>query len=412
MNATTDRMPGTTGAAFLGAPEVRRVVLSLLAAFQDAQIRAGRLSRDCAVAAVVDGRGPEEQDGLVLDDAQFGVDSLGLLDLVGRVDVFFGLAATGIEDHLFLHRRIGDWVHLVESHLRRMGCTARITFETSGSVGTPKRISHATPTLESEVAALRSGPLGGRGSRTRVLSAVPDHHIYGFLWGVLLPARCGWSVVDLPHGAPGPILRHARPGDIVLATPFTWDRIAALDRRLPTGVTGVSSGGPATAATWAAVETAGLSRMIEVYGSTETGGVGWRDAEDAPFRLFADIAREGGALQRLGVELTLQDHVEWDGPEAFRVIGRRDETVQVAGVNVDLEALRRLLAAQPGVSDVAVRPDGERLKAFVATAEPPGAGLEQRLRAAMLALPAPARPVRYAFGPHLPLTATGKPANW
>lgn len=404
---------GAANGALLGVPELRRLILSLLASFQDEQLRTGRLSRRNHVASVADGRGPEALDKIAIDDAGLGIDSLALLDLVGRIDVFFGLSVTGIEDHLLLHRQIGDWVRLVARHLERMGADARLTFETSGSIGAPKRIVQARAALESEVAALREGPLRNHRASVRILSSVPLHHIYGFLWGVLLPMRSGWTVHDLPPGAAGAILREAQPGDLVLATPFTWDRVAALGRQVPAGVTGISSGGPSTGATWAAGASAGLMGMIEVYGSTETGGLGWRTSGNAPYRLMPDITRDRTGLRRAGTgPLPVQDNLVWTDPGAFLVEGRLDTTVQVAGVNVDLDALQRLIAAQPGVAEAAVRPDGDRLKAFIATEGQPEPALEDRLREAMLVLPPPSRPVRYAFGPKLPRTATGKLADW
>lgn len=399
----------------LGIPEVRRLVLGLVAQFQDGMIREGRLCRSHAIAAVSAGLDASAVDALAVDEATLGLDSLATIELVTHLNLFFGLDATGVEDYLLIRRSLGEWVGLVEHHVSVLGPSLSITFETSGSTGRPKRIRQSRQALESEVDGLLEGPL--KPSRVnRILCAVPVTHIYGFLWGVLLPKRLGLDAIDLPAGLPGAMLRKGRPGDLILATPFSWDRTSLCAGRFAPGVVGVTSGGPTTADTWHASEACGLSRMIEVYGSSETGGVGWRDEERRPFILMPDVERmapEEAELRRPGAGvLDVQDHLDWVAPSEFRVRGRRDPVVQVAGTNVNLFDLRRLIEAEPGVSEAAVRLDGDRLKAFVVRTAEAAPDLEERLRRALSCLPAPARPERYRFGPALPRTATGKLADW
>jgi 4-coumarate--CoA ligase (photoactive yellow protein activation family) len=397
----------------LGARELRRLTLAHVAAFQQELIRQGRLARRAFIGRVLPPGNAEQADALDIDEATLGLDSLAVIDLVTRLNVFFGLHETGIEDHLLLDRNFGSWVRLLSQHLIRMGGEARLTFETSGSTGRPKRITHPRASLESEVEAILAGPFGEAPHPRRVLSAVPSHHIYGFLWGVLLPMRAGWPARDLPLGSPSALLREGRTGDLSIATPFTWNRLATVGQSLADDMTGISSGEPTSATTWLAVQSAGLSRFVEVYGSTETGGIGWRSRHDAPFELLPDIERRDGALTRPGIGvMSVQDRLQWAGSKAFSVVGRRDETVQVAGTNVDLARLRERLETDEDVKAAALRLDGERIKAFIATAAEDPEALERRLRTAAGALPAPARPDRYAFGPELPRTETGKLADW
>jgi 4-coumarate--CoA ligase len=399
----------------LGVPEIRRLVLGLVAEFQDGMIRDGRLSRATSVRAVSAGLDRAAVDALAVDEATLGLDSLATIELVTHLNVFFGLDQTGVEDYLLVRRSLGDWVELVAHHFSVLGASASITFETSGSTGRPKRIRQSRQALESEVAGLLSGPLQATEVK-RVLCAVSVTHIYGFLWGLLLPKRLGVEAIDLTAGLPGPMLREARPGDLVLATPFSWDRTVQCQGRVATDVVGVTSGGPTTEETWRAGAACGLARMIEVYGSSETGGVGWRDQGQCPFSLMPDLIRSGAAreaLDRPGAgPLRLQDHLDWVGETEFHVLGRRDPVVQVAGTNVNLADLRALIEAEADVLEAAVRLDGDRLKAFVAAGGDMAPDLEDRLRRRLACLPAPAQPQRYSFGPALPRTATGKLADW
>lgn len=399
----------------LGVPEIRPLILDLVAGFQDRMLRDGRLSRSSCIGAVSAGLDAVAVDALVVDEATLGLDSLATIELVTHLTGFFGLDETGVEDYLLVRRSIGDWIALVDHHFALVGPSATITFETSGSTGAPKRVRQSREALESEVGAIVADVLRGRPVR-RVVRAVSVKHIYGFIWGLLLPRTLGIDAIGLPVGLPGAMLREARPFDLILATPFAWDRTALSDVRFPADVTGVTSGGPTTPDTWRAGAQGGLARMIEVYGSSETGGVGWRDDPAQPFRLMTDLAKQETpprGLRRAGGEaLALQDHLDWEGDTTFHVRGRQDPVVQVAGTNVNLSELRALLEAEPWVLEAAVRLDGDRLKAFLATREDAPADREERLRRSLSRLPAPAQPDRYSFGPEVPRTAAGKLADW
>lgn len=412
LSAPGDLAPG----AFLSPASVRRICIDLIGAEQDRMIRDRRLQERHHIARRLHAPASNDAD-LEIGEEALGLDSLARLDLVGSVSRFFCLADTGAEDLLLVHRGLRDWVRIVSAHLDRVGATARIGFETSGSTGTPKRIVHAGRDLDAEVAEGLGVVLGHSAKGARFLIAVPPRHIYGFLWGTLLPDRAEGAVIDLQHSVGEALFRHCRPGDVVIGTPFTWERAARRGQTLPRSVTGLCSAGPSTPATWEAADRLGLDRLVEIYGSTETGGVGWRQRPDEPFRLSARLDRHGAGLRRRsdGVELALQDRLDWRGNDSFDLAGRRDDVVQVAGTNVSIGRVALLLGGVDGVAEAAVRLDGERLKALIVP-EDTGAGTEDlevalRDRAARN-LDAPARPDRYSFAAAMPRNAMGKLADW
>ena len=58
--------------------------------------------------------------------------------------------------------------------------------------------------------------------RRRILSAVPSHHIDGFLFSVLLPqepAMGGLEVPDLRGSSPARLAHEPRSGDLVVGIP-------------------------------------------------------------------------------------------------------------------------------------------------------------------------------------------------
>lgn len=162
--------------------------------------------------------------------------------------------------------------------------------------------------------------------------------------------------------------------------------------------------------------------------SSETGGLGWRRSHRDDYRLFPYLGRDpqhASAMRRIlpdgSTELQPpQDSLVWSGERSFAVGARSDGAVQVGGVNVFPARIRAVLLEHPDVADAAVRlmraDEGVRLKAYIVPRDgnpDAGAALLAPLRAWIDArLAAPERPKALTFGPALPRSAMGKPADW
>ncbi len=357
--------------------------------------------------------------------ADLGADSLELLGLASAMEGVLGIGAVGAE-RVLADPRLETWAEAAAAGLETG--TGLIRFRTSGSSGAPKVCPHALAELWQETGVLRNLFAGTR----RIVGLVPSHHIYGFLFTVLLPRALGIgpdAVVDLRGAAPGAVARALQAGDLVIAVPDFWRVFAPAAGALPAGVTGVSSTAPCPDEVARAAVAGGMARLVQVYGSSETAGVGWRDDPDADYRLFpyweagadaATLVRTAGDGSR--AMYPLQDRLDWRAPDRFRPAGRIDHAVQVGGTNVFPGYVADVLRMHPAVQDAAVRlmrPDeGQRLKAFVVRRGPvPEGDAAEALGAELGAwlaerLSAPERPVAYSFGPALPRQASGKLADW
>jgi 4-coumarate--CoA ligase (photoactive yellow protein activation family) len=390
-------------------PSVLRVVSVLLAA-ELAQARPGR--------QMLAPPWPRELE-FVRD---LGADSLELLGMGTALAEALHLERAEIDARLLARPCLDDWVAAAREGLGAGG--AELSFRTSGSAGSPKRCTHALGLLWQETIELARLLPG----RRRILGLVPSHHIYGFLFTVLLPRALGIAEVhDLRRATPATLVREARDGDLVVAHPGWWEQLARLAPRFAPGVAGVSSTAPCPDPLARELADAGL-RLLQVYGSSETGGVGWREEAEAPYTLLPYWSRSGepGELARAlpgGGEgrYPLQDKLEWDDERRFRPAGRVDGAVQVGGTNVFPSYVAEVLAMHPGVKEAAVRPmrpdEGRRLKAFVVPADDPGEPGLEALRAELLdwcaaRLATPERPAAISFGARLPRQASGKPADW
>lgn len=367
---------------------------------------------------------PQPWAGSLAIDRDLGADSLELLHLAAALAEAIHLHRSGIEDYLLARRTLDDWVDLAAAGLEQF--SGELTFRTSGSAGTPKACVHSLAALlqeAGELAALFAG-------RRRILVAVPAHHIYGFLFSVLLPGLLGLpagALVSLRASSPAGMAGLLRHGDLVIGHPEFWRAAGRSAGRLPAGVIGVSSTAPCPDAVSEAAIATGLEALVQVYGASETAGIGWRADHRTPYSLFQYWQRGGDGL--FGLVRTLpdgarlpaqcQDHIEWLGPDTFRVAGRRDTAVQVGGVNVFPARVAELLRQHPLVDDAVVRlmraDEGSRLKAFVV----PAAGVADLAHLAgelsawsEQALTAAERPRAFNFGAHLPRSTTGKAADW
>ncbi len=370
-----------------------------------------------------------------LDEAGLGFDSLERLQLGAALCEALHLHESGLEDYLLTRPGFGAWCALAAEALRRFSAT--LTFRTSGSTGAPKPCPHPLAELEREADALAALlvpclpalPADLPAARGRVLAAVPCHHIYGFLFTVLLPRRLGGlPVLDVRQHAPGALPALARRGDIVVGHPAFWAATArAAPSGWPSGVTGVTSTAPCPAETATTLRSAGLGRLLQIHGSSETAGLGWRDDPLAPYTLLPQWQRgvEDGQVLRLPaaggalVAADAPDQLEWLDQRRYRVRGRQDGAVQVGGTNVFPARVCEVLRRHDAVADAAVRmmhpSEGVRLKAFIV---PRNAGADADALLASLnafadrCLSVPERPRAYSFGALLPVGPMGKAADW
>jgi long-chain acyl-CoA synthetase len=349
-----------------------------------------------------------------------GLDSLELMSVASGLTQSTHLHESGVEDYLLARVTIGEWAGIVCHGLEAY--SASLTFRTSGSTGTPKPCVYSLQSLWQEVeelAALHAGC-------TRIVSTVPSHHIYGFLHTILLPLRLGRPVLDARGMTPLQLSKKLEPGDLLISFPDWWRMAARSGARFAGSIEGVTSTAPCPADLHLTLLESGIARLTDIFGSSETGGIGWRDNPAQPYQLFTYWQRDkaGDSLVRQlpdGATVTAnwRDAMQWHGERRFIPGARLDDAVQVGGINVFPSRVRAVLLEHPFVQDAAVRlmqpHEGLRLKAFIVLHQTAPAMAEvlsslekwvrDRLSTAEL-------PRAYRFGPCLPLSDTGKLQDW
>ena len=265
--------------------------------------------------------------------------------------------------------------------------------------------------------------------RQRVVGLVPRHHIYGFLFTILLPRLLNVPVVFVPPLATSGLVAKLSPGDLVIAFPNLWKSFCGLPANVHADVHGVTSTAPCPAQVILDLLERGLTTMTEIYGSSETGGIGFRHHPNDPYTLIPHWNRaaadsHGTNLRKqlpdgsLGDAVAIPDALKWEGAQTFRPLKRQDKAVQVGGINVYPHRIAEILSEHPLVAACSVRlmrPDeGDRLKAFVvSTKADPGPAERQAIRIWLSSrLAAAEMPKAITFGPALPQGVMGKAADW
>jgi acyl-coenzyme A synthetase/AMP-(fatty) acid ligase len=254
---------------------------------------------------------------------------------------------------------------------------AAIEFWTSGSSGEAKCIRKHLHQLDAEVQVLEEA-FGTRFEGGPVLGTVPHQHIYGCLFRILWPLAAGRPIVTEQCADPdrfrSVMTRSLAPA--LVSSPALLARLPELvdlDSFTSSASVIFSSGGPLNAADAIAWRRWTPAGVVEIYGSTETGGIAWRvqsgDPGSAHWTAFPDVSlafEADGALRiqslRAGPDpIRMEDAGEPLADGRFRLLGRLDRIVKLEEKRVSLPELEAELEAHPWVSRAAVtRLDGPR----------------------------------------------------
>jgi acyl-coenzyme A synthetase/AMP-(fatty) acid ligase len=269
-----------------------------------------------------------------------------------------------------------------------------------------------------------------------LVATVPAQHMYGFESTVLV-AMLGGAAFDAdrpfyPADIAAALARAPRPRMLV-TTPFHLKTLLDSGVPLPAIDLTVCATAPLSPQLAARAEAALAAPLMEIYGCTEAGQVASRRSTAGPewqvydgLRLSGDGAAsvvQGGHVPE---PTTLADVLEVIDPQHFRLLGRSNDLINVAGKRSSLAHLNYHLNTIAGVDDGAfwLPPEDTggavvRLIAFVVAPQLPAdelhdritTALRQRIDAAFL----PRRVIAVASLPREPGTAklpAGRFAAW
>jgi acyl-coenzyme A synthetase/AMP-(fatty) acid ligase len=232
---------------------------------------------------------------------------------------------------------------------------------TSGSTGAPvpheKTFGNLLDCMRVEAERLGLAP----GVSHAIVATVPPQHMYGFEASVLLPLASGNALTAERPFYPADIcaVLAALPRPRVLVTtPIHLRALMASSLAIPDIDLVVSATAPLSGQLASEVEQRGRTRLLEIYGTTETGSIAVRrTTETAEWRLWPEVTlepREGGTWAHGGhVEQPTRmcDVIQVLGSGRFLLHGRLADLVNIAGKRSSLGYLNHQLNSIPGVLD-------------------------------------------------------------
>jgi len=298
---------------------------------------------------------------------------------------------------------------------------------TSGSTGEP--VPHAKPwgllAASARAEAARLAEAMGRATLDglTLVATVPPQHMYGFESSVLLALHGGAALDAGRPFYPADVvatLAATPPPRALVTTPFHLKALLESGLAMPPVELVVCATAPLSPQLAARSEAAFAAPLVEIYGCTEAGQVATRrTTAGAEWQTFAGLAVSGEADRavvsggHVPEPTPLADVLEVLGPDRFRLLGRSNDLVNIAGKRSSLGHLNFHLNAIEGVVDGAFwsPPDADdaagitRLVAFVVA---PGVSREQIRAALRCRIDAAFLPRRIIPVDALPREPTGK----
>lgn len=145
---------------------------------------------------------------------------------------------------------------------------------------------------------------------------------------------------------------------MLISTPVHLAALLAISTDLPEIDLVLSATAPLSPALARDIELRLGARVLEIYGSTETGQIASRrTTQCAEWQLWpgVELTAQGGRTWARGghveVPTPLGDFVEMITPDRFRLVGRIEDLVNIAGKRNSLAFLNHQLLALAGVTD-------------------------------------------------------------
>lgn len=275
-----------------------------------------------------------------------------------------------------------------------------ITLFTSGSSGHPKEIYKEFSQLLTEVTELESC-FGKNLKDSCVVSTVSHQHIYGLLFKLIWPIWFGRRVILQPYEYPEHLCHDIKKYRLrnvsIISSPAHYHRL--IKDNVYIDITQhiqcmFSSGGPLSLEASIQLNDELGKSPFEIFGSTETGGIGWRQRtrkHQEQWKAFNGIElaeqQDTGCLKIKSPYITFtdwylcDDKVDLLGGAYFKLCGRVDRIVKIEEKRVSLDYVQACLKKISFIDDAycltAINKRGVQVVAVIVLSESAKIDLQQ-----------------------------------
>jgi acyl-coenzyme A synthetase/AMP-(fatty) acid ligase/uncharacterized membrane protein len=278
------------------------------------------------------------------------------------------LTDQNVPDSLPVKRLIADAPVPPESEIRTAPSfkadETSIMMYTSGSTGKPKAIHQRMTEFELDNAFIIS-KWGGEFAKRKLVTTVSQHHIYGFLFGVSLPFACGVPFRRTRIEYPEEFEKLSDESYMIIAVPAFLKRTVEIENCLNMKDPFIfTSGGVLLPEVAEKTDKIFGFWPLEVYGSTETSGIAYRQSKEGPAwtpfvnaKIWKD---EDGCLVIISPYIKdpagfkTADLVDINSDGTFILKGRSDSIVKIEEKRISMTEVENRLLQSGLVKDVKV----------------------------------------------------------
>lgn len=271
-------------------------------------------------------------------------------DKVGMESITLPLCSNGSTDFVFFELELS---------------ALSVTLFTSGSTGSPKAIHKTLLMLDVEIGALEK-QWGGLLSDSFIVSTVSHQHIYGLLFRILWPLCAGRAFASHDLTYPEQVIKNGTQKQTLISSPALLKRLYKEEIKADYRAV-FSSGGPLSKSASELCKEMLNQHAIEVFGSTETGGIGFRQQTeiDSAWSFFPDVKvklADENCLSLLSPWLSegggdyyqTSDQCELLPNHQFRLKGRIDHIVKIEEKRISLIEVEKHLNELRWIKESAV----------------------------------------------------------
>jgi acyl-coenzyme A synthetase/AMP-(fatty) acid ligase len=246
--------------------------------------------------------------------------------------------------------------------------TASLLFFTSGTSGNPIGVLKTREHLMREC-EVQSEWLQHQ-SITQCLVTVPFFHIYGYLFGLAIPLYMGLDIVTKEDFLPHEIVKlcEQKPTLCITNPVFIRSMLRLRDNIDLQETLFICSSGPLESEEAARFEQKYSTRLVQLYGSSETGGIAIREGGESlwtPLREVCIESDEGtlsvtspflshyvfdDAFRTLSTPFQTTDIIE-KVEGRFKIIGRASELVKIGGKRLSMVEIESFLESMEGIEE-------------------------------------------------------------
>ena len=234
---------------------------------------------------------------------------------------------------------------------------------TSGSTGLPCIVNKSISNLMKEANCIAQS---FDWSAQAIVGTVPAQHLYGLTFTILLPWVLAVPLVDEVPFYPRDIARVVSQSNAatLISVPAHYNVLLKNEFKAAS-LNCLSATAPLpqrTAKNWYRLN---QKPILEIYGSTETGVIGFRrQSDDQNWVLFPGIKLSSKSKSLmlssaflhpdLGTEFQIADQLILTGENTFVLLGRKDAVIKIAGKRISLAEIEQALLECSGITDAAV----------------------------------------------------------